>query len=174
MEEQTQEQESHKKHKKLVKQHHEKELEAKDSTIKELTEFLQRLQAEFENYKKRIDREEKENREHLLERFFTKLLPILDSFELCLKNTDCHEELVKGIELIYSQFYCILEDEGLKPIDAEKKDFNPHFHEALIAQESEEKENTVLEELQKGYMLKNKVIRHSKVKVAKKGTPVAD
>ena len=95
---------------------------------------------------------------------------------LCVQNTKDHKELIKGIDLIYAQFHSVLEEEGLKPIQAENKEFNPHYHEALLTEESKKEPNTILEELQKGYMLKHHVLRHSKVKVArkKKGTPVKD
>ena len=95
------------------------------------------------------------------------LLPILDSFEMALKNHGDHEKFVKGVEMIYAQLYSMLEDLGLKKIDSEGKHFDPYIHEVLLQEESE-KDGIVLEELQKGYMLDDAVIRHSKVKVGKK------
>ncbi|MBW3015488.1 nucleotide exchange factor GrpE [Candidatus Woesearchaeota archaeon] len=135
-------------------------------SIKELTETLQRLQADFENYKKRVEKEKQENINSASRNIITKLLPILDNFELALKADKNSDDFVKGIELIYSELFEILENEGLKRIEATNKEFDPYLHEALLVEESD-KENIVLEELQKGYMLNGKVIRHTKVKVSK-------
>ena len=97
-----------------------------------------------------------------------KLLPVLDSFEMALKNTIDKEKFVKGIELIYSQFYQLLEDEGLRPIETAGKMCDPYLHEVLLTEECDKEDDCILEQLQKGYMLGSKVLRHSKVKVAKK------
>ena len=148
--------------------HLEKELLAKEQTIAELTELLQRLQAEFENYKKRVDKEKQEFCKLANAEFVSKLLPILDSFELALKNKDKEEDFVKGVELIYSQLFDVLEKQGLRPIQALDRKFDPYSHEALLQQESDKEENHVLEELQKGYMFNNKLVRTSKVKISKK------
>jgi molecular chaperone GrpE len=133
----------------------------------ELINDLKRLQAEFENYKKRADKESSQLRCYVLADFAKKLLIILDSFELALKNSENHEEFVRGVELIYSQFYAILKEEGLKPIETKQKKFDPYLHEVLLSEKSEKEEDTIIEELQKGYKFKDIVIRHSKVKVAK-------
>ncbi len=138
----------------------------KPDQVKDLTDTLQRLQAEFENYKKRTEKENLEYKKCALQDFIKKILPILDNFELALKHKQDSKELLKGIELIYSELYTLLEDEGLKKIDALNKKFDPHIHEALLTEESD-KPNIVLEELQKGYMLNEKVLRHTKVKVSK-------
>ena len=92
----------------------------------------------------------------------------MDSFEIALKNTSEHEKFVKGIQMIYSQIYSILSSNGLKKIDAVGKKFDPYKHEVLMKEESEKEDDIVLEEFQKGYMLNDKVIRHSKVKVSGK------
>ena len=139
----------------------------KEEKIKELTESLQRLQAEFENYKKRIEKEKEEFIKYSKADLISKLLPILDSFELALKNTADKEKFIKGVELIFAQLHSLLESEGLRPIKAEGK-FDPYKHEVLMKQESDKEEDILLEELQKGYMLNDKVLRHSKVKVSKK------
>jgi len=138
----------------------------KEDQIKDLTETLQRLQAEFENYKKRIEKEKAEFTDFCKAELIKKLLPIIDNFELALKN-EADEEFKKGVELIYAQLFEVLENEGLKPIDCSNKKFDPYCHEALIQEESDKESGTVIEELQKGYLLKDKVIRHAKVKVAK-------
>lgn len=140
----------------------------KKDELKEVTDTLQRLQAEFENYKKRVEKENIEFRKYAKAELIAKLLSILDNFELALQNKENKEEFVKGIELIYSQLFSLLENEGLKTIKAEGEKFNPEIHEALLTEKSD-KENIILEELQKGYMLGDRVLRHTKVKVSKKG-----
>lgn len=145
-----------------------KQLAEKEAKIKELTELLQRLQADFENYKKRIEKEKCDLAGYTACRLVSQFLPILDSFELALKNDKDHQKFVKGVELIYSQFYSLLEDLGLKPIEAADRKFDPYEHEVLLSEKSDKEEDIVLEELQKGYRLGDVVIRHSKVKVSKK------
>lgn len=144
-----------------------KGVDPKQEKIKELTETLQRLQAEFENYKKRIDKEKSEFVKFSKQELILKLLPTLDSFELAIKNKD-KKDFLKGVELIFSQLYSALESEGLKPIKALGEKFNPYKHEVLMQEVSDKEEDIVLEELQKGYMLNDKVLRHTKVKVSKK------
>lgn len=145
-----------------------KKKDPKDAKIKELTETLQRLQAEFENYKKRIEKEKIEFIIYAKQDLIIKLLPILDSLEIALKNTSDKDKFIKGVELIFSQLYQTLQQEGLKPIKALGEKFDPYKHEVLMNKESDKEDDIILEELQKGYMLNNKVIRHTKVKVSKK------
>lgn len=135
---------------------------------KELIETLQRLQAEFENYKKRVDRDYENMVKCSNEDLIKQILPIIDNFELALKSCKVKDEFYKGMELIYSQLIDTLLSRGVKPIECLGKKFDPYYHEALLTEESEKEPNTILEELQKGYMLYDKVIRHSKVKIAKK------
>lgn len=132
----------------------------KENKEQEYLELLQRLQAEFENYRKRTEREKEEWISKAAEGITASFLPVLDSFELALKhNKD------EGIKMIYSQLYSILEKEGLSKINAEGE-FNPELHEALMQEEGNE-DNKIIEELQRGYMLNGKVIRPSKVKISK-------
>ena len=138
----------------------------KDKRIEDLIDTLQRLQAEFENYKKYVERYQQDLRKYAAADLIGQLLQILDSFELALKHTDNKETLCKGVELIYSQFYSLLEKQGLKKITANGK-LDPNIHEVLLKEESDKEEDTIIEELQKGYMLGDKVLRHSKVKVSK-------
>ena len=95
------------------------------------------------------------------------MLPILDSFELALQNKKEKEEFVKGVELIYSQLHDLLEKEGVKKIEETKK-FDPYLHEALMQKEGDKEDGIILEELQKGYMLNEVIIRPTKVVVSKK------
>lgn len=126
----------------------------------EYLEQIQRLQAEFENFRKRTEKEKQEILKNANEELIAKLLEVLDSFELALKHTED-----KGINMIYSELYSILKKEGLEPIDAEGK-FDPKIHEALIQEEGKEN-GQITEELQKGYELNGKLIRASKVKITK-------
>ena len=85
-----------------------------------------------------------------------------------MKNTEDNEKFIKGMEMVYAQLISTLHEEGLKPIDALKKKFDPYLHEVMLREKSDKEEDIILEELQKGYMLNDKVLRHSKVKVSEK------
>ncbi len=134
-----------------------------ESKEKEYIETLQRLQAEFDNFRKRTQREKFEIITNAQESLITELLDIIDDFELSLKYTKDD-----GVKMIYSELYSLLEKKGLKKIDTQGK-FNPKYHEALMQEESKGEEGMIIEELQKGYMLNDKIIRVSKVKITKKG-----
>ena len=125
------------------------------------------MQADFENYKKRVEKQSLELNKYIKAEVITKILPTLDSFELALKNSKDKEEFKKGVELIYSQLFQTLEDMGLRPIESNGK-FDPYKHEVLLTEKSDKDDGAILEELQKGYILEDTVIRHSKVKIAKK------
>jgi len=140
----------------------------KNAKIEELTDTLKRLQAEFENYKKWNTKEKSEFLKYAHADLISHLLPVLDSFEMALKNTNDKEKFIVGIKMIYAQFHSILEAEGLRPIKAAGEKFDPYKHEVLMKEESNRSEDTILEEFQKGYMLNDKVLRHSKVKVSGK------
>ena len=139
---------------------------AEEAKIKELTELLKRVQADFENYTKRVEREQKAFIVNANKELITSMLPVLESFELALKNSKNHKDFRKGVEMIYAQLFSLLESQGLKPIAANGK-FDPYKHEALM-QEKGEEDSLILEEFQKGYMLNDSVIRTSKLKVSKK------
>lgn len=134
----------------------------------EQIDTLKRLQAEFENYKKRVDKEKTEFVKYAHADVIEKMLPVLDSFEIALKNTSDREKFVEGMKMIYAQFRSTLEAEGLKPIKAAGEKFDPYRHEVLMKEQSDKPEETILEEFQKGYMLNDRVLRHSKVKVSGK------
>jgi molecular chaperone GrpE len=139
----------------------------KDRKIKDLTDSLQRLQAEFENYKKRVDKEKCEFAGFANKDTIIRLLPVIDSFELALQNTANAQEFVKGVKLIFAQLYSVLESLGLKKINALGERFDPYKHEVLLQEKSQKEPDVVIEELQKGYLLGDKVIRHAKVKISK-------
>ena len=144
------------------------EVNEKNQIIAELTDSLQRLQAEFENYKKRVDKEKEEFVKYAKAGLIQRLLPTLDTFKIALKSTKDNEKFVKGMEMVYAQFVSTLRSEGLKPIEAIGKKFDHYLHEVMLKEESDKDEGIVLEELQKGYMLNDKVLRHSKVKISEK------
>ncbi len=130
------------------------------SKEKEYFESLQRLQAEFDNFRKRTEKEKFEIVKYAEESLIVDLLDVLDNFELSLKYSEDD-----GVKMIYSELYSLLEKKGLETIET-KGDFNPLFHEALMKEDRKE-DNKILEELQKGYLLNHKVIRTSKVKISK-------
>ena len=137
-----------------------KEENIQKDKLQEYIERLQRLQAEFENFQKRTDKEKKENSSNANANLISQLIKVLDNFELSLKhNKD------EGIKLIYDELMEILEKQGLTIIDTSGK-FNPKIHEVLMQEDGEE-EGKILEVLQKGYMLNNKLLRASKVKIGK-------
>ena len=132
----------------------------------EYKEMLQRVHADFENYKKRQEKMAYEIREQSVRDTIAKLLPVIDSFQIAIKNTENKDQFVQGIKLIYNQLYSTLEGMGLRKIESVGKKFDPYLHDAIIVEESE-KDGIVIEELQKGYIVKDAVIRHSKVKIGK-------
>lgn len=150
------------------KKEHKKEKKSDKEVISELTDTLQRLQAEFENYKKRVEKEKQEFIKFAHAHVILELLPMLDSFELALKGTKDNEKFIKGIEMIFAQFHSILEKEGLRPISSLGQKLDPYKHEVLMKEKSDKEEDIILEEFQKGYMFNDKVLRHSKVKISEK------
>ncbi|MFH1396032.1 MAG: nucleotide exchange factor GrpE [archaeon] len=138
-----------------------------ENPLAEMRDLLQRTQANFENYRKQTEKRVEEFQELANKDLILQILPVLDNFELALKNTENKEEFIKGIELIYSQLFTMLKDNGIKTIEAKKEQqFDPYIHEALMKENSELPENAIIEEFQKGFMLNEKVIRHAKVKLS--------
>ena len=132
----------------------------------ELIDRLQRLQAEFDNYKKYIEKERQEFIKYSNHELLLKVLDIIDSFELALRNKDKNEDFIKGVELIYAQLYSLLEKEGIKKINAIGQKLDPSLHEVMLTENGDE-DNIISEELQGGYMINDKVLRYAKVKVRK-------
>ena len=145
----------------------------KDAQEKEKAnlESWQRERADFSNYKKRIERDEIKAKQNYKADILKKYLVILDDLELALKNKPELEETngwVDGIDLILRKFQTVLESEGLKKIDAQGKEFDPKYHQALSYEESEDHESgEVIEVLQNGYTMGERVIRPALVRVAK-------
>jgi molecular chaperone GrpE len=136
---------------------------------RQLTDQLLRKQAEMENLKKRLAREKEEFLRFSLKQTVESLLPILDGFELALANEGGTEGYRKGVELIYQQLYGTLQRMGLEPIQAKGKTFDPNLHEAVAAVESSRHaDQEVMEELQRGYFFKGRLLRPARVKVARR------
>jgi molecular chaperone GrpE len=138
---------------------------------KEYWDKYLRLQADFENTRKRWERERSELLRYANDDLLCDLLNVVDDLERSLElSQNKHEDFtafLKGVEMILAHLYDLLKKNGVLPIDAIGKPFDPNLHEALMQVERNElPENTIIEELQKGYMLDNKVIRTAKVKVA--------
>ncbi|MCM8796365.1 MAG: nucleotide exchange factor GrpE [Candidatus Omnitrophica bacterium] len=150
---------------------------------KEYWDKILRMQAEFENIRKRIEKEKQDYIKFANEGIILELLNILDDLERVVELAEEKRKVepsnqehglsafLKGVEMILAHLYEMLKEYGVRPIEAEGKIFDPRYHEALMQVENNNvAEHTVLEELQKGYMLNDKVIRTSKVKVSKKDT----
>jgi len=151
------------------------ELAKNQAVIADYTEHLKRLQAEFENYCKRVEKERKEYAGMASEKLIVKLLLIIDDFERALVTIkSVPEEARKGIEMIFKNLHKILDEEQVHKIHALGQKFDPYKHEVLLKVESEQPEDIVVEELQKGYTMNGKVIRYAKVKVSsgKQSLPV--
>lgn len=146
-----------------------KKKDKKDEKIEELTDRLTRQMAEFDNFRKRTDKEKSQMYEIGAKEAIEKILPVVDNFERGLEAAAGESEnpFMKGMEQIYKQLMTTLEGIGVKPIEAVGQEFNPDFHNAVMHVEDEEVgENIVTEEFQKGYMYRESVVRHSMVKVA--------
>lgn len=159
-----------KKRKKVDAKALETELEKKEAEVADLKDRYQRLMAEFENARKRTAKETTKMFDMGAKDVLEKLLPVVDNFERGLAAVAEEEKdsaFVQGIDAIYKQLMTVFGEIGVAPMDAVGKEFNADFHNAVMHVEDEELgENVVAEELQKGYMYKDQVLRYSMVKVA--------
>jgi len=129
---------------------------------------LRRLQAEFENYRKRMVREQTMHLERATEGLIEQLLPVLDTFQLAMLNSGGDaEKLQKGVELVYAELLGVLERSGLERIEAEGKPFDPTVHEAVMSVDGDGGDPVVVEEMRTGWRLKGRVLRPAMVKVSK-------
>ena len=148
----------------------EKKKDPKDEKIDELNDKLRRSMAEFDNYRKRTDKEKSAMYEIGAKDVIEKILPIVDNFERGLNTIPEDAKgtaFAEGMEKIYKQFVRTLDDMGVKPMEAVGKPFDPNFHNAVMHVEDENLgENVVAAELQKGYTYKESIVRHSMVQVA--------
>ena len=144
--------------------------EKKDEKIEELTDKVRRQMAEFDNFRKRTEKEKTQMFETGAKSIVEKILPVVDNFERGLAAVTEEEKgtpFVEGMEKIYKQMMTVLEEAGVKPIEAVGQEFDPNLHNAVMHVEDEEfGENIIAEEFQKGYTYRDSVVRHSMVKVA--------
>lgn len=142
----------------------------KDEKIEDLTDKLTRQMAEFDNYRKRTEKEKSAMYEIGAKDIIEKILPVIDNFERGFQSVEDgkkEDPFVDGMDKVYKQLMKTLEDAGVKQIEALGREFNPDFHNAVMHVEDEEAgENIIVEEFQKGYTYRDSVVRHSMVKVA--------
>ena len=147
-----------------------KKKDKKDEKIEELTDRVKRQMAEFDNFRKRTEKEKASMYQIGAREVIEKILPVVDNFErglATIPEEDAGNPYAEGMEKIYKQLMTVLDDLGLKAIEAVGQEFNPDFHNAVMHVEDEEAgENVIVEEFQKGYLYKEQVVRHSMVKVA--------
>ena len=141
-----------------------------ENEIADLKDKLLRKAAEFENYKRRTENDQLNLLKYSAESFIVKLLPVVDDFERSIDHMDSAkdvESIKQGVTLIYNKLMKILSEQGVEKIEAVGKPFDVEYHEAMLQRKAEDVEpHTVLDEIEKGYIYKDKVIRHSKVIVS--------
>jgi molecular chaperone GrpE len=147
-------------------------LEAKDQEVKENYDRLLRVSAEFENYKKRTSRELEEFRKFANQSLIKEMLSVVDNLELAMNSTNGHKTidqgLLQGLDMTHKEILKVFEKFNVKPIEAKGQAFDPAFHEAVMQEETDEfEENTVINELQKGYLIHDRLLRPSMVVVAR-------
>ncbi len=146
------------------------QLAEKDILIEDQQNRLLRAMADFDNFKKRMTVEQENFVQFANENIIKALLPTLDNFERAFKASKSHkDEFIKGIALVKKQLEDVLKKFGVTDIEALGKAYDPHFHEAIMRKDSDEPENTVIEVMQKGYLLNGKLLRPTMVIVSKKG-----
>lgn len=146
------------------------EIEKVQLEKKETYERMLRIQAEYENFKKRTEREKIAERKYKAQDLANELLPVLDNFEraLQIEVNENNKSIFEGISMVYSQLKEALKSQGIDEIETVGNQFDPNQHHAIMQVEDDEREaNEIVEELQKGYMLKDRVIRPAMVKVNK-------
>ena len=147
-----------------------KKKDKKDEQIEDLNDRLKRQMAEFDNFRKRSEKEKSQMYDMGAKTVVEKILPVVDNFErglAAVPEENKEDAFVAGMDKIYKQMMTVLEEIGVKPIEAVGQEFDPNFHNAVMHVEDEELgENVIAEELQKGYMYRDAVVRHSMVKVA--------
>ena len=143
------------------------QLEEKEHLLNEQIDKYRRLQADFENFKRRTLVEKEELSGFVARSIVLKMLPVLDNFERAVDSKSDQESFSTGVEMILKQLQAVFENLGVQKIDALDYQFDPNLHEAVMKiQDSDKAEGTIINEVQKGYILNGKVIRHSMVNVA--------
>jgi molecular chaperone GrpE len=150
----------------------EAQLEAKEHEANENYDRLLRVSAEFENYKKRTSRELEEFRKFANQSLIKELLSVVDNLELAMNSTNSHKTidqgLLQGLDMTHMEILKVFEKFNVKPIEAKGQIFDPTFHEAVMQEETDEfDDNTVINELQKGYLIHDRLLRPSMVVVAR-------
>ena len=150
----------------------EAKLEAKEKEAVETYDRLLRASAEFDNYKKRSSREMEEFRKFANQSLIKEMLSVVDNLELAMNSTNGHKaidkDLLQGLEMTHKEILKVFEKFSVKPIDAKGQPFDPTFHEAVMQEETNDfAKNTVINEMQKGYMIHDRLLRPSMVVVAK-------
>lgn len=139
----------------------------KTEQIEELTDRLQRTMAEFDNYRKRTEKEKASMYVIGAKEVVEKILPVVDNFERGLAAAQEGDAFAEGMQMVYKQLMSALSEMGVQPIEALGQAFDPNLHNAVMhVEDPEAGENTIVEELQRGYLYKDFVVRHSMVKVA--------
>ena len=143
-----------------------KKKDKRDEQIEELTDKVKRQLAEFENFRTRSEKEKSQMFDMGAKTIVEKILPVVDNFERGLAGVEEGDAFGEGMKMVYKQMMTALEEAGVTPIEAVGQEFNPEFHNAVMQVESEEYESGVVaQELQKGYMYRDTVVRHSMVAV---------
>lgn len=153
-----------------------KNMKEAQAEIDELNSRLLRLIAEYDNFRKRAQRDKDEARQFANQNLIEKQIPILDNFEMALAAAQAADPAIRdGVQMIYDQFLSVLKEAGVEPIDAVGEKFDPNFHEAISQQETvEAEEGTVLQQVQRGYQLNDRLVRPARVVVAKAPATVAE
>jgi molecular chaperone GrpE len=146
------------------------ELEESKKQTSEYLDHLQRLQAEFDNYKKLVDRQKAELIDYACAELISEMIDVMENLERGLtsaQESDDIDSVIKGMEMVYSQLRDVLTSRGLEPIEAQGLKFDPYYHEAMMKTPSDEfPNNTVIEVFQRGYKIKKRVLRYAKVRVS--------
>lgn len=146
------------------------EEQATEVHLEDYINRIKQLQADFENYKKRVARERAELERIIEDRVILKFIPIYDNLERAFRNFNRNNDkdsFVEGMEKIFAGFRHLLENEGIEQVEALGQQFDPALHEALLAVESDKEPNIILEEFEQGYMRQGRLLRPSRVKVSK-------
>ncbi|MEE2813925.1 MAG: nucleotide exchange factor GrpE [Verrucomicrobiota bacterium] len=153
-----------------------KNLKEAQAQIDELDERLLRLTAEYDNFRKRSQREKNESRQFANQHLLEKQLPVLDNFEMALTAAENADPAIRdGVQMIYDQFLSVLKEAGVEGIDAGGELFDPNIHEAISQKETTEvEEGTVVQQVQRGYKLNDRLVRPARVIVAKAPESVSE
>lgn len=148
----------------------EEQLQTEDEKENDYLEQLQRLQAEFLNYKKRMEQRMTDHKEYMTRDIVSQLLPVIDDFDILFTHSNDESSdtvSLDGIRMIYNKLLDTLGEMGLEPIEAEGESFDPEYHEAVLTEESDQEEGTILKVWQKGFKFRDSLLRPAKVVTAK-------